>query len=155
MITLGIGELVWASSLMFPEFFGGEGRHLRTTAWPGPKPSGITFGPQIQLYYLIASTPSSARRRCSPSRARRWAHAERGARQPRAVEFVGYDTQKVRYIGLHHRGRSSPASPGGLAALNFEIVTSEVVSGRARAPTCCSPSSAAPPSSSARSSAAC
>ena len=25
MITLGIGELVWASSLMFPEFFGGEG----------------------------------------------------------------------------------------------------------------------------------
>ena len=25
MITLGIGELVWAMSLMFPEFFGGEG----------------------------------------------------------------------------------------------------------------------------------
>ena len=25
MITLGVGELVWAMSLMFPEFFGGEG----------------------------------------------------------------------------------------------------------------------------------
>ena len=25
MITMGIGELVWAMSLMFPEFFGGEG----------------------------------------------------------------------------------------------------------------------------------
>ena len=25
MITLGIGELVWAMSLMFPDFFGGEG----------------------------------------------------------------------------------------------------------------------------------
>ena len=25
MITLGIGEMVFAASLMFPEFFGGEG----------------------------------------------------------------------------------------------------------------------------------
>ena len=25
MITLGVGELIWAMSLMFPEFFGGEG----------------------------------------------------------------------------------------------------------------------------------
>jgi ABC-type branched-subunit amino acid transport system permease subunit len=25
MITMGVGELVWAMSLMFPEFFGGEG----------------------------------------------------------------------------------------------------------------------------------
>ena len=25
MITLGIGELIWAMSLMFPGFFGGEG----------------------------------------------------------------------------------------------------------------------------------
>ena len=28
MITLGIGELVWAMSLMFPEFFGGRGRRF-------------------------------------------------------------------------------------------------------------------------------
>ena len=28
MITLGMGELVWAMSLMFPDFFGGEGRCL-------------------------------------------------------------------------------------------------------------------------------
>ena len=53
MITLGIGELVWASSLMFPEFFGGEGG-ISSNRVAGPKPAGITFGPQIQLYYLIA-----------------------------------------------------------------------------------------------------
>ena len=53
MITLGIGELVWAMSLMFPEFFGGEGG-ISGNRVVGPKPMGITFGPQIQLYYLIA-----------------------------------------------------------------------------------------------------
>ena len=34
MITLGIGELVWAMSLMFPEFFGGEGG-CRVIGWRG------------------------------------------------------------------------------------------------------------------------
>src|SRR5512133_1349186 len=53
MITLGIGELVWAMSLMFPEFFGGEGG-ISGNRVTGPAPFGITFGPQIQLYYLIA-----------------------------------------------------------------------------------------------------
>src|SRR5690242_8955754 len=53
MITLGIGELVWAMSLMFPEFFGGEGG-VSSNRVTGPAPLGITFGPQIQLYYLIA-----------------------------------------------------------------------------------------------------
>ena len=54
MITLGIGELVWSMSLMLPEFFGGEGgvssnRVIGQPVW------GISFGPQIQVYYLIAA----------------------------------------------------------------------------------------------------
>src|SRR5512140_633060 len=53
MITLGIGELVAAMSLMFPEFFGGEGG-VSSNRVTGAHPLGITFGPQIQLYYLIA-----------------------------------------------------------------------------------------------------
>jgi branched-chain amino acid transport system permease protein len=128
MITLGVGELVWASSLMFPEFFGGEGG-VSGNRVTGSKPFGITFGPQIQLYYLIAvytfictvlmfaftRTPLG-----------RMLNAVRD--NPERVEFVGYDTQKVRYIAFITAGFFAGIS-GGLAALNFEIVTSEVVSG--------------------------
>src|SRR5512139_2179557 len=53
MITLGIGELVWSMSLMLPEFFGGEGG-ITTNRVVGQPFLGITFGPQIQVYYLIA-----------------------------------------------------------------------------------------------------
>ena len=47
MITLGVGELIWAMSLMFPEFFGGEGG-ISGNRVTGSKPTGITYGPQIQ-----------------------------------------------------------------------------------------------------------
>jgi branched-chain amino acid transport system ATP-binding protein len=46
---------------------------------------------------------------------------------PERVEFVGYDTQKVRFIAFVIAAFFAGIS-GGLAALNFEIVTSEVVS---------------------------
>jgi len=47
---------------------------------------------------------------------------------PERVEFVGYNTQVVRYIAFVIAAFFAGIS-GGLAALNFEIVTSEVVSG--------------------------
>jgi branched-chain amino acid transport system permease protein len=47
---------------------------------------------------------------------------------PERVEFIGYDTQKVRYVAFIIAAFFAGIS-GGLAALNFEIVTSEVVSG--------------------------
>ena len=53
MITLGIGELVASMSLMIPEFFGGEGG-VSGNRVVGKPVMGITFGPQIQMYYLIA-----------------------------------------------------------------------------------------------------
>jgi branched-chain amino acid transport system permease protein len=65
MITLGIGELVWSMSLMLPEFFGGEGG-ISGNRVVGQPFLGITFGPQIQVYYLIAAVCFlSARQRCS------------------------------------------------------------------------------------------
>ncbi len=127
MITLGVGELVWAMSLMFPEFFGGEGG-ISGDRVAGAKPFGITYGPQIQLYYLIAvytfvctllmfmftRTPLG-----------RMLNAVRD--NPERVEFVGYNTQVVRYMAFVIAAFFAGVS-GGLAALNFEIVTSEVVS---------------------------
>jgi branched-chain amino acid transport system permease protein len=128
MITLGIGELVYASSLMFPEFFGGEGG-ISSNRVTGPKPFGITFGPQIQLYYLIAVYTficTALMFAFTRTPLGRMLNAVRD--NPERVEFVGYDTQKVRYIAFMISAFFAGIS-GGLAALNFEIVTSEVVSG--------------------------
>jgi branched-chain amino acid transport system permease protein len=128
MITLGIGELVWASSLMFPEFFGGEGG-ISGNRVAGPKPLGITFGPQIQLYYLIAVYTficTAAMFAFTRTPLGRMLNAVRD--NPERVEFVGYDTQKVRYMAFILSAFFAGIS-GGLAALNFEIVTSEVVGG--------------------------
>ena len=126
MITLGVAELVFAMSLMFSEFFGGEAgisgnRVVGQSVW------GITFGPQIQIYYLIAiytficvalmyaftQTPLG-----------RILNAVRD--NPERVEFIGYNTQRVRYFAFIIAGFFAGIS-GGLGALNFEIVTAEVV----------------------------
>jgi branched-chain amino acid transport system permease protein len=128
MITLGIGELVWAMALMFPEFFGGEGG-ISGNRVTGPKPFGITFGPQIQLYYLIAVYTFACTALMfafTRTPLGRMLNAVRD--NPERVEFVGYDTQMVRYISFVIAAFFAGVS-GGLAALNFEIVTSEVVSG--------------------------
>ncbi len=132
MITLGIGELVWAMSLMFPEFFGGEGG-VSGNRVAGMKPEifgmKLTYGPQIQLYYLIALYTivcTALMFAFTRTPLGRMLNAVRD--NPERVEFVGYDTQKVRYIAFIIAGFFAGVS-GGLAALNFEIVTSETVSG--------------------------
>ncbi len=128
MITLGVGELVWASALMFPEFFGGEGG-VSGNRVTGAKPWGITFGPQIQLYYLIAAYTfvcTALMFAFTRTPLGRMLNAVRD--NPERVEFVGYNTQVVRYIAFVIAAFFAGIS-GGLAALNFEIVTSEVVGG--------------------------
>jgi branched-chain amino acid transport system permease protein len=126
MITLGIGELVWSMSLMIPEFFGGEGG-ISGNRVIGPPVLGISFGPQIQLYYLIAaycfvSTALMYALTCTPLG--RMLNAVRD--NPERVEFIGYSTQHVRYLAFMISGFFMGIS-GGLGALNFEIVTAEVV----------------------------
>ena len=129
MITLGVGELVWASALMFPEFFGGEGG-ISGNRVTGAKPWGITFGPQVQLYYLIALYTfvcTAAMFAFTRTPLGRMLNAVRD--NPERVEFVGYNTQMVRYIAFVVAAFFAGVS-GGLAALNFEIVTAEVVGGQ-------------------------
>ena len=128
MITLGIGELVWAMSLMFPGFFGGEGG-VSGNRVTGAKVFGITYGPQIELYYLIAIYTficTGLMFAFTRTPLGRMLNAVRD--NPERVEFVGYDTQKVRYIAFIIAAFYAGIS-GGRAALNFEIVTSEVVGG--------------------------
>ncbi|MBM3386104.1 MAG: branched-chain amino acid ABC transporter permease, partial [Betaproteobacteria bacterium] len=126
MITLGVAELVFAMSLMFSEFFGGEAG-ISGNRVVGQPFMGIHFGSQIQVYYLIAvytfvcvalmfaftQTPLG-----------RILNAVRD--NPERVEFIGYSTQRVRYLAFIIAGFFAGIS-GGLGALNFEIVTAEVV----------------------------
>lgn len=128
MITLGVGELVWAMALMFPEFFGGEGG-ISGNRVAGSKPFGITYGPQIQLYYLIALYTfvcTGLMYAFTRTPLGRMLNAVRD--NPERVAFVGYNPQVVRYFAFVIAAFFAGIS-GGLAALNFEIVTSEVVSG--------------------------
>lgn len=126
MITLGVGELVFAMSLMFSEFFGGEAG-ITADRMVGDPVMGISYGPNIQVYYLIAvytfvcvalmfaftRTPLG-----------RILNAVRD--NPERVEFIGYNTQMVRYLAFIIAGFFAGIS-GGLAAIQFEIVTAEVV----------------------------
>jgi branched-chain amino acid transport system permease protein len=127
MITLGIGELVWAMSLMLPEFFGGEGGISSNRVVGGPV-WGISFGPQIQVYYLIALycfVCTALMFAFTRTPLGRMLNAVRD--NPERVEFIGYSTQRVRYLAFMASGLFAGLA-GGLAAINFELVTAEVVS---------------------------
>ena len=127
MITLGVGELVWSMSLMLPEFFGGEGG-ISSNRVVGQPVMGITFGPQIQLYYLIALycfVCTALMFALTRTPLGRMLNAVRD--NPERVEFIGYSTQRIRYLAFMIAGFFAGIG-GGLGALNFEIVTAEVVS---------------------------
>ena len=127
MITLGLVELVFAASLMFPEFFGGEGG-VSTNRVIGQPFLGITFGPQIQVYYLIAAwlfVCTVGMYAFTQTPLGRLANAVRD--NPERVEFIGYDTQWVRYLTLILSAFFAGIA-GGLSAINFEIVSAENVS---------------------------
>lgn len=121
MITLGIGELVAAMSLMFPGFFGGEGGVTTNRVYGRPL-FGLTFGPQIQVYYLVAVycfVATALMFAFTRTPLGRMLNAVRD--NPERVEFIGYDTQWVRYLGFVIAGFFAGIG-GALAAINFEIV---------------------------------
>ena len=127
MISLGIVELVFACSLMFPGFFGGEGGVSGNRVF-GQSFLGMSFGPQIQVYYLIAFwlfISTAAMFALAHTPLGRIANAVRD--NPERAEFVGYDPQRVRFLMLMLSAFFAGIS-GGLTAINFEIVSAENVS---------------------------
>jgi len=126
MITLGMAELVFAMSLMFSEFFGGEAG-VSANRVVGQPFFGITFAPAVQVYYLIAAytfVAVAAMFAFTGTPLGRMLNAVRD--NPERVEFIGYNPQRIRYTAFVIAGFFAGIS-GGLAALNFEIVTAEVV----------------------------
>jgi branched-chain amino acid transport system permease protein len=126
MITLGVGELVWSASLMLPEFFGGEAG-VSGNRVVGDAVFGITYGPQIQVYYLIAVycfICTAAMFALTRTPLGRMINAVRD--NPERVEYIGYNTRQVRYLAFMIAGFFAGIG-GGLTALHFEIVTADVV----------------------------
>jgi branched-chain amino acid transport system permease protein len=123
MISLGLAELVASSALILRSFFGGEAgisanrtKLLRVFDW--------SFGPQIQIYYLVAAwtllaviamyalTRTPLGRMCNAVRD-----------NPERVQFVGYDPHVIRYLAFCFAGFFAGIA-GSLAAINFEIANS-------------------------------
>ncbi|MXY91167.1 MAG: branched-chain amino acid ABC transporter permease [Gammaproteobacteria bacterium] len=133
MISLGIGELVAASSLIFTGFFGGEAGVSGDRTF-GPPLFGMDFFSDVDVYYLAAfwvflSTLFMYLFTQTP--AGRMANAVRD--NPERAEFIGYSARWVRFISFCASGMFAGVA-GGLFALNYEFLTDEnlnlVTSGR-------------------------
>jgi branched-chain amino acid transport system permease protein len=126
MITLALGEMVAASALMFPAFFGGEAG-IRTNRVIGEAWLGLSFEPAVQVYGLIAvwlfvCTLAMAALTRTPLG--RLANAVRD--NPERVAFIGFDPALIRLAMMILSGFFAGIG-GGLSAINFEIVNAESV----------------------------
>ena len=120
MISLGIGELVVAIAMMLPDVFGGDGGISINRTYGQPL-LGITFGPQIQVYYLIAAycfVCTALMFAFTGTPLGRMLNAVRD--NPERVAFIGFNTQLVRWYGFIISGFFAGIG-GALAAINFEI----------------------------------
>jgi branched-chain amino acid transport system permease protein len=123
MISLGIGELVASSSLILRSVFGGEAG-ITTDRTALPHVFGWSFGPQIQVYYLIAFwTMISAIAMYALTRTPLGRICNAVRDNPERVQFIGYDPHVVRYLAYGFSGFFAGIA-GGLAAINFEIANS-------------------------------
>ena len=126
MISLGIAEMVAASALMFTTFFGGEGG-IATNRAVGKAFMGVTYGPQIQVYYLIAGwclVTMILMFALTRTPLGRMANAVRD--NPERAKFVGYNPTRVRWFMMALASFFAGIG-GGLAAINYEIVTAETL----------------------------
>ncbi|MFV8835389.1 branched-chain amino acid ABC transporter permease [Aquisalimonas sp.] len=126
MISLGIGEMVTASSLMFTGFFGGEAGLFGNREAPVSL-FGIDYGPGRNVYYLVAVWALIAAvimflLRQTPLG---WmANAVRD--NPERAQFVGYSPQMVRFFQFVLAATFAGLA-GGLFIVVDEIITDETV----------------------------
>jgi branched-chain amino acid transport system permease protein len=124
MISLGVAELMAASSLIFDRFFGGE-EGITTNRSKAPLLFGLPFTRDRQVYYLIAFwlfVATLAMYAFSRTPIGRMANAVRD--NPERAEFVGYSQHRVRFVSFCAAGFFAGIA-GGLFAVNYEILTAE------------------------------
>ena len=124
MISLGVGELIAACSVIIVAFFGGEEGISGDRTYAQPF-FGVEFLQQIEVYYLtIAWLVISAALMYLWSRTPvgRMANAVRD--NPERAQFLGYSARWVRYYSFVASGFFAGVA-GGLFAINYEILTEE------------------------------
>jgi branched-chain amino acid transport system permease protein len=126
LISLGVGELVHAASLMIPSFFGGE-EGVTASRTRAPHLPGLDLGSQLQVYYVIAFwlvVAALLMHAFMRTPVGRLCNAVRD--NPERVEFIGYNPQRVRFIAFSVAAAFAGLA-GGLHAINYEIVAAEAV----------------------------
>src|SRR5690554_5844462 len=127
MITLGIGQMAYASALMFPGFFGGEGGVSANRVYGEPL-LGWSFGPQIQVYYLVAFWLLICMMAIFYLTRTPFGRLLNGVRDnEERIPFIGFNPHMLRYMALMTSGLFAGIG-GSLMAINFEIATDEVLS---------------------------
>ena len=124
MISLGIGGLIAASSLIFVDFFGGEAGVSGDRTF-GPPFFGVDFAQNVEVYYLAAFWVLVATLFMylfTQTPAGRMANAVRD--NPERAEFIGYSARRVRFISFCASGLFAGIA-GGLFAMNYEFLTEE------------------------------
>lgn len=124
MISLGVGELIAACSIIFVVFFGGE-EGVSGDRTMGPPVFGTEFLKEIEVYYLtavIVFIAAALMYLFSLTPAGRMANAVRD--NPERAEFVGYSQRQVRFMSFCASGFFAGVA-GGLFAINYEILTEE------------------------------
>jgi len=122
MITLGIGELMATSALMFHHFFGGEGG-VTTDRMIDQSLFGLTYASGIQVYYLILCwtiIATALMYYLTLTPLGRMANATRDNYE--RAQFMGYDPRMVRFLQFTLSGFFAGIG-GGLYAITYEIVT--------------------------------
>jgi branched-chain amino acid transport system permease protein len=122
MITLGIGELMATSALMFHHFFGGEGG-VTTNRMIDNSLFGLTYASSLQVYYLILAwtvVATALMYFLTLTPLGRMANATRDNFE--RAQFIGYDPRMVRFLQFALSGFFAGIG-GGLYAITYEIVT--------------------------------
>ncbi|WP_299767992.1 branched-chain amino acid ABC transporter permease [uncultured Tateyamaria sp.] len=124
MISLGVGELIAACSVIIVAFFGGE-EGISGDRTYGMPFFGVEFLQQIEVYYLIAAwllISAALMYLYSRTPLGRMANAVRD--NPERAEFLGYSARWVRFFSFVASGFFAGVA-GALFAVNYEILTEE------------------------------
>ena len=124
MISLGVGELIAACSVIIVAFFGGE-EGISGDRTYGMPFMGVEFLKQIEVYYLISAwlmISAVLMFLFSRTPIGRMANAVRD--NPERAEFLGYSARWVRFYSFVASGFFCGVA-GALFAINYEILTEE------------------------------
>jgi len=124
MISLGVGELIAACSIIIVVFFGGE-EGVSGDRTMGPEVFGFDFASQLEVYYLTVIwllVAALGMYLFSRTPIGRIANAVRDNEE--RAEFLGYSQHIVRWMSFCASGFFCGIA-GALFAINFEILTEE------------------------------